>query len=54
VSSREQAAVIAASVRAQLAVAFERGECTLDNLDTIARTLGNAAAQALAIAEEAR
>ncbi len=44
------AAAIAAAARAQLAVAFERGEATVENLDAIARAIGNGAAQAIALA----
>jgi hypothetical protein len=52
VSAREIAALVTAAARAQLAVAFERGEATAENLDAIARAIGNGAAQAMASEDE--
>lgn len=49
---KELAALITRSVRAQFAVAMERGECTPDNLDAIARAAGNGAATVIATLDE--
>lgn len=45
---KQLATLIAESVRAQVSVAMERGECVPSNLDAIVRAAGNGAAQAIA------